>query len=328
MKIPTMQALRCGETGVESVEVRRVRPASGEVLVRVGAVAVDRRDGEPFVGPWPMHGDSAGGRTMGRHIAGTVVASGAGVDGWPTGRTVVLQPEVALRRGWFRPGLTHDGGLADYVVAPEAALVVLPNDFPLEVGAVLPLAARAHSSLTRLHVRAGKSVGVWGVGSLGKAAVALARAMGAAPIVAVDPDAAARDAALNLGADIALDPAESTIAEDLAGITAGRGLEVALHVAPDAEAAEQAWAALSSEGRAAMIGPAPVGGSERWDARILLGLARVDRDALPRIVHLVQRGRLRLATPPSLPGGLDAAARHLDRAVRGGAPMPAYVVAW
>lgn len=315
-----MQAVRTDGMVVEVEEVRRARPATGEVLVRVGAVAVDRRDGELAAGQRPMRVDASGRRTLGRHVVGAVATPGAGVDGWPLGRHVAVQPETALRRAWHVPGVEDEGGLAEYIAVPAEALVMLPRDLSLTEAAVLPLAARAHSMLTHAHLQLGESIAIWGAGSLGGSALAVARVMGAAPIVVVDPDPAARESALDLGADGVVDPDDSTTRDQVAAFTAGRGVDVALHAAPDAAAAEQAVAALAPDGRGILGGPVTgLGGVDRWDARTLSGPPRVGPASLPLLAHLAHQGRLRLPTPRELTGGLPGAAETLAAAVRGDA---------
>lgn len=322
-----MLTVRTDGTAVEVEEVRRVRPATGEVLVRVAAVAIDRRDGELAVGPHPLRLDARGGRTLGRHVAGTVAAPGAGVDGWPLGRPVALQPETAVGRGWHLPGVEHDGGLAEYLVAPATALVPLPRDLPLTVGALLPLAARAHSMLRQARIAPGEGVGVWGAGSLGGCAIAVARAMGAAPIVAVDPDPVVREAALDLGADVALDPADPDLEERIRSLTSGSGLDGSVHAASAAAAARLAVDALGPAGRAVLAGPVRgVGDHERWDGRTLSGPPRTAPESLPLVAHLAAAGRLRLPVPSELTGGLAEAAEHLDMAVRGRSALTPSIV--
>lgn len=325
MRAPVMQAVRTDGHEAELVEVRRARPATGEVLVRVTTVALDRRDAEPFAGPLHLRPDASGWRTVGRHIVGEVATPGAGVDGWPLGRPVVVSPEAVLRRGWFVPGVTHDGGLAEYVAVPATALVQLPRGISTEMATRLPLAARAHAMVERVALRPGESLGVWGAGALGSAVVAVARALGAAPIVAVDPDATARAAALELGADVALDPSGEDFAEDLA--TASPALDVVVHAAPDRGAAPAAVDAASSEGRVVLAGPADtVVPGKRWGTRLLTGPARVSPGSVQVVAHLLAHGRLHLPPPPERPGGLAAAATALDAALRGGHPLaPALV---
>lgn len=322
-----MQAVRTDGGAVEVDEVRRVRPATGEVLVRVGAVAIDRRDGEIGAGPGPLRPGARGRRTLGRHVAGTIAAPGAGVDGWPLGRPVAVQPETALRRGWHVPGVEHDGGLADYIVAPAAGLVPLPRDLSLAAGALLPLAARAHSMLGHARLGLGESIGIWGAGSLGGCAIAVARAMGAAPLVVVDPDPVARTAALDLGADVVLDPTDPGLGERVRSLTAGNGFDVVLHASPDAMVVPQAVDALAPDGRAVLAGPVSgIGLSERWDGRTLSGPPRTSPGSLPLLADLAQAGRLRLPVPSQLPGGLAAAALAIDDCVREQTPLVPHLV--
>lgn len=319
MRVPVMRAVRLGPSGVEVQELRRPRPASGEVLVRVGAVLVDRRDAEPESGPVPVVPDAHGRRTLGRHVVGTVAAPGAGVDGWPLGRPVALQPERQVRRGWYLPGVTHEGGLAEYVVAPAEALVPLPPGTSLPVGAQIPLAGRVESMLRHGGVVPGSAVGIWGGGSLGGVAVAVARLLGAAPVVVVDPDVAARSRAAELGADAALDPGDRGLESTLAGLTSRRGLDAVLHAAPDPDAARQAVSSLGAAGRAVLAGPATgLGGWSRWDGRTLSGPPRTDPGALQRLSLLADRGRLTLPEQAHHDGGLATAAALLGSAMSEG----------
>lgn len=69
-------------------------------------------------------------------------------------------------------------------------------------------------------VRAAEAVGVWGVGGLGVHAVQLLRAVGACPVVAVDPSPVARERAPAAGADAALDSAAPASATSSSGSSA------------------------------------------------------------------------------------------------------------
>jgi D-arabinose 1-dehydrogenase-like Zn-dependent alcohol dehydrogenase len=86
-------------------------------------------------------------------------------------------------------GVDYDGAWAEFVVVPHTALVAVPEGVPLEQAAIMadavgtPYAALTDSAA----LRPGESVGVWGAGGLGVHAIQLARAMGASPIIAVDP---------------------------------------------------------------------------------------------------------------------------------------------
>ncbi|CAI5469739.1 unnamed protein product [Closterium sp. Yama58-4] len=80
------------------------------------------------------------------------------------------------------------GGLADYCVAPASAVAPLPPALPLPEAAVMGCALfTAFGALRHAgDVRAGDTVAVVGAGGVGGSCVQVARAMGAASIVAVD----------------------------------------------------------------------------------------------------------------------------------------------
>ena len=326
MQVPMMSAVRDDGSHVRVEEVRRLRPASGEVLVRVAAVSVDRADAEPETGPWPVRFDTTPGRTLGRHLSGTVAAPGVGVEGWPLGRAVVVQPEFVSRGSWLRLGVEHDGALADYVSVPARALVPVPKGMEPSYAAQVVAATRVDSMLEHARLTAGESLGIWGGGALGAAAVVVARARGAAPIVVVDPDEDARAQGRDLGADVCLDPHVPDFAEHVRESVGGGGLDVALHLAPDARAAEQTLAALGPVGRGVLAGPARWVESPRWDARTLSGVPPLDPAALPRLLRLAALGRLVLPVRPRLDGGLGEAAHLLDAAVRTGSGVRPFVV--
>lgn len=299
-----MLAIRTDGTTPEVEQVRRVRPAAGEVLVRVTDVVIDRRDVELAKGGPGLRRGWDGRRTLGRHVTGVVAAPGAGVDGWPLGRAVALRPETVVRTGWHVPGATDDGGLAEYVAVPVGSLVQLPRGLPDDVATALPLAARAHGILERAGLRLGEAVGVWGAGSLGRSLVAVTRVMGAAEIVVVDPDPRAREAALALGADTALTPG------DLEGTALG--LDVVVHAAPDAGAVPGALAGLAPGGRAVLIGVTDAAaGVGDWGDRTVSGPPRTPSESLPLVARLAATGRLRLPVATRLQGGLGAAVEGL-----------------
>ena len=102
---------------------------------------------------------------------------------------------------------------------PWQAVVEVPDDVPLEQAAILADAvATPYAGLTeRGGLRQGESVGLWGIGGLGVHAVQIARMVGAAPIIALDPLPAARDRALEFGADHALDPTADGVEQEVLG---------------------------------------------------------------------------------------------------------------
>ncbi len=148
-------------------------PASGEVLVRVGAAGIDRGTVHLMTGT-PRAARLALGlrrpraryRTPGRDVAGTVVALGPGVDGWAVGDRVYG---------------TADGSCAELALVPLTRLSRRPERLPVEEAASVPVSGlTAHQAVRGSGVGPGQRVLVVGAsGGVGSFAVQLAVAAGA-----------------------------------------------------------------------------------------------------------------------------------------------------
>ena len=216
-----MRAVQALAGGVVEVrEVPRPEPGPGEVLVKVAGAGLCHSD------CMIRHSTAAFGRndgmTLGHETAGWRVDTGEpvivhaefGCGVCPTCRRGAERfcPMLAPSRGL---GQGHDGGMAEYIVAPARALVPLPdsvdpvNAGPLDDAALTPF----HAIRTSMPwLEPGNVVAVIGIGGLGHLAIQLLRAMSAATIVAVEKDEAKRAFAAELGADVVLDPADDAAA--------------------------------------------------------------------------------------------------------------------
>ncbi|HEX9824680.1 MAG TPA: zinc-binding dehydrogenase [Actinomycetota bacterium] len=254
--------------------------------------------------------------TPGHEASGTIVRTGSQVPGRPEGERVVLAggrpcgscprclsgrldecsaPEVM--------GFHYDGAWAEEVVVPLYALTAVPEGVPMEQAAILadavatPYAALADTA----GLRPAESVGLWGIGGLGTHALLLARLLGAAPIVAVDPIPEVRERALALGADVALDPAAPDLVARVREATGDLGLDVALDLVGSAAVVEQALACLGRGGRVVEVGmtfePLSVGPGVVFGFRgaSLRGHLGYGKRHLEELVRLVATGRLDLS---------------------------------
>lgn len=245
--------VRTREFAVKEVPVPR--PGPGEVLVRVAAAGICLSDVhliEGSLSPLFLEGPEV---TLGHEVAGTVAALGPGVGGWAEGARVLLQAGEQRNDLIYTRGVDYDGGWAQYALATATTLVAVPDDLPLEQACIMPDAVSTPwaSIVETAGVRAGQSAGVWGIGGLGAHAVQLLRLAGAAPIVAVDPVPAARQRALEFGADLALDPADD-VAAAVRQLTGGPGLAYAFDFAGVAAVREQAVDALDRAGALVLVG--------------------------------------------------------------------------
>ncbi|MEU4348205.1 zinc-binding dehydrogenase [Streptomyces sp. NPDC023838] len=102
-------------------------------------------------------------------------------------------------------------GFAEYAIVDRSSAVVIDEDVPFDVAAVLGCAMLTGFGAVRntAGVSAGDSVTELGLGGVGQAAVLGAVSCGASPVVAVDPVAGKRELALALGASHACAPDEA-----------------------------------------------------------------------------------------------------------------------
>ena len=154
-------------------DLTKPKPASDEVLVQVGAVAVnpiDRRlrNGELqdfFKREWPI--------IPGWDVAGRIVEVGDEVTNWQPGDDI-----VGLAFTW----ILHHGAYAEYVPVKVASIAPKPERFSFVEAAALPLVSlTAWESLAEYaNLQAGQSVLIQaGAGGLGSVAIAIAKYLGA-----------------------------------------------------------------------------------------------------------------------------------------------------
>ena len=177
-----------GPEALAVTEMEKPRPGQGEVLVRVEAAGVNFTDtGQRAgsLGPMPLP------LVMGGEVAGTVEALGAGA------RDVAVGARAAV------PLFAHGrmGGYAEYVVAPAAALVPLPDGVGAADAVALMVQGMTALHMARRFPMTGKRVFIHAAGGgVGSLLLQLARHQGAAKILAGASGAAKLD---GLGADIA-----------------------------------------------------------------------------------------------------------------------------
>ncbi|MFE9059920.1 zinc-binding dehydrogenase [Streptomyces mutabilis] len=282
-------------------EVPRPQPGPGEVLVKVEAAGVCLSDVHLIDGtltPLLLPGDTV---TLGHEVSGTVAEVGPGVTAWSPGQRVVLYAGEVRDGVTYTRGVDYDGGWAEYALSAETALTLLPDAIPFEQGAIIPDAVSTPwGAITETGaVRPAEAVGVWGVGGLGVHAVQLLRAVGACPVVAVDPNPVARERALAAGADLALDSADPELAQVVRAATGGAGLAAAFDFAGVPPVREQALSVLAPKGRLVLVGltdkPLTVRDGTRFSylQQRILGHYGSDMPvALPQLLRLIEGGRL------------------------------------
>ena len=315
--------LDTGKFVVEEVPVPV--PGLGEVLIEVKAAGVCLSDLHLIDGTLSPLFATSDTVTVGHEVSGVIHTLGTDLKrDLAVGTRVTLQAgqscgrcaDCARRRpctqGLTR-GFDYDGGWAQYTVAREDTLVPIPDDLPFDQAAIIPDAVSTPYAalVATAQVRPAQSVGVWGARGVGAHSVRLARLVGAAPIIAVDPLPGARERALAFGADLALDPTADDFAEQVLQATAGRGLDFAFDCAGVPAVREQAAAVLGQQGALVLVGitPHPLTISEGMGFNYLMKQVLGHYGSAPQhideLVRLASNGRLDLA--PSITDHLPLA---------------------
>ncbi|NKB66565.1 MAG: zinc-binding dehydrogenase [Candidatus Latescibacteria bacterium] len=105
---------------------------------------------------------------------------------------------------------------------------ILPDGIPWQAAVCLDPADFALGAVRDGHVRLGDAVVVFGLGAIGLLAAQLARLAGAYPVIAVDPLERRRQAALDCGADLALDPSQVDAGLEIKKATGKRGADICI----------------------------------------------------------------------------------------------------
>ncbi|CAI5521672.1 unnamed protein product [Closterium sp. Naga37s-1] len=194
------------------------------------------------------------------------------------------------------------GGLADYCVVPATAVAPLPPALPLPEAAVMGCALfTAFGALRHAgDMRAGETVAVVGAGGVGGSCVQVARAMGAASIIAVDVGEDKLQRCRALGATHTVNAAKEDVVEAIRAITGGRGVDVAVEALGRAETFGQTVHAVRDGGRAVMVGIAAAGTTAavditrlvRRNIKIIGSYGAKARSDLPVVVALAAAGRV------------------------------------
>lgn len=320
----TMRAARLNvRTGTLEVgDVPRPVPGRGQVLVRVRAAGVCLSDVHLIDGslrPLLLEGDVV---TLGHEVSGVVEELGPEVAGAAVGDRVALQAGQIDRSGrTLTRGVDYDGGWAEFALADEDTLVPLPDGLPFDQAAIVPDAVSTPwaAITSTADVGPAEAVGVWGAGGLGAHAVRLLRLVGAAPVVAADPDPRARERALAFGADAALDPSAPGFLKAVRALTGGRGLDAAFDFAGAPAAREQALRALGEHGRLVLVGlsgePVVIKDGNRFSyfKQRVLGHYGSEPEHVVELVELLDAGRLDLADSISGTLGLEDAPAAVER---------------
>jgi len=210
----------------------------GEALIRTRACGICSGD----VMGWYMKKKAP--LVFGHEPAGEVIEVGPGVTDFRPGDRVFVHHHApcftcrSCRRGEFvqcatwRASRIVPGGMAEYFLVPKENLsgdtLRLPDELSFAAGSLIEPTACVVKSLRKSGLHAEERVFIIGLGIMGQLHVALARHAGTENIIGTDFVPYRREKALQLGADLALDPTAGKIEDQLRDSTKGEMAEIVI----------------------------------------------------------------------------------------------------
>jgi L-iditol 2-dehydrogenase len=275
----TMKAWVLGDPEQLSLVQKRVPvPKKAEVLVRVDAIAICATDldvissGPPAMiqGGLPFNKNF----TPGHEYMGTVVALGPGVDEFAIGDRITVEIHAGcgqckrcrmgmytsclnyglnygdVDKGHRANGFTTDGGFAEYAVNNINTLIKISDDMSDEEATLVVTAGTSMYGLTELGgLIAGESIVVMGPGPIGLLGVAVAKSLGASPVILTGTRDNRLQTGIELGADHVVNVRNQDPVEAVRRITGGKGVDYVLECSGAPDAINEAGRMLNRGGK-------------------------------------------------------------------------------
>ena len=253
-------------------------PQRAEVLVRIDAVAICATDleiishGPPSLiqGGLPFNKNF----TPGHEYMGTVVALGPGVDQVAIGQRVTVEIHAGCgqckrcREGMYTSchnygmnygdvdkghranGFTTDGGFAEYAINHINTVIPVHDEMSDEEATLVVTAGTAMYGLTELGgLVAGESVVVTGPGPIGLLGVAVAKALGAQPVMLTGTRDNRLELGRQLGADHVINVKKEDAVEAVRRLNGGKGVDYVLECSGAPQAVNEAVRMVNRGGK-------------------------------------------------------------------------------
>lgn len=254
------------DVGLEVCEVAEPTCGAQEVVIRVVRASICGTDLHIY------HWDAwARSRlhpplVVGHEFCGYVEAVGEGVSHLRVGDFVAAESHIVCghcvpcRLGQAHVclntrilGVDVNGGFAPYVAIPAANAQRTDPSLPPEVATVQEPLGNAVHAVSAADVR-GATVLITGCGAIGLFSIAVAKALGAARVIATEVRPYRAELALQMGADMVLDPTRDDVLSHIQRATDGLGVDVALEMSGHPSAIELITHAIRPGGEISLLG--------------------------------------------------------------------------
>jgi threonine 3-dehydrogenase len=243
------------------------KPAAGpgEVLIRVRHAGVCGTD--LHIADWDAW---AQGRinpplVVGHEFAGEIAGLGAGVTEFQVGQLVTAEGHIVcghcqqcrtgnghICKNTRIIGVDRDGAFAEFIVMPATNVLTL-DGIPTEIGAIMDPMGNAFHTVLEAEIP-GSTVFIVGCGPIGCFAVGIAKAAGAAKVIASDVNPNRLALAKKMGAHVVINAAQDDVVRAVLAETGGEGADVVCEMSGVPAALHQAFAAVRMGGRVQLLG--------------------------------------------------------------------------
>jgi len=324
---------------VQDMAVPRI--ADDEILLRTASAFICGTDmrilqnGRDDISP-------ASPRVLGHELSGTVERVGQAVRGLAQAARVAVAPNMGcavcdlcvsghthLCENYQALGIQLDGGFAEYVRIPAAALrqgnvIELPEEVSFEDAAIAEPLSCVYNGFERCDIRLGDSVLVIGAGPIGILHAKLARAAGAAPVIVTDIKEE-RLAVCRELVDGAVTVGPADLKDLVATLTRGQGVGACITACASGEAQTLSLELTAVNGKVCLFGGLPKGRSVvpldtnlvHYKQLQVTGTTRASIRQFRKVIHLIAQKVIALDGMVTARFSLDDIDQAMSLAARG-----------
>ena len=265
------------EAGIWLEQVPVPEPCPNDVLIKVKKTAICGTDMHIYnwdawaqeTIPVPM--------VVGHEFYGKIVDIGSAVKKYHVGQRVSGEGHIVcgvcrncragrgqLCRNTIGVGVNRPGAFGEFLSIPEHNVVVIPDDVPDEIAAILdPFGNAVHTALSFDLV--GEDVLVTGAGTIGIMAAMVAGRSGARNVVITDINPVKLELARTMGLKNTIDTSKQDLADVMKSIGMTEGFDVGLEMSGAAPAFRDMIDKMNNGGRIAVLGIAPAAFEIDWN---------------------------------------------------------------
>lgn len=249
-----------GTLGMKDVPIPEPKPE--EVRIKIAYASICGSDPHILrgdLGPMRQHIMSCLPMRTGHEISGVIDAVGvaAAAHGFKVGDRVTANYTKPCgtchwchtgREGLCQQAKASADGMAEYVCWHMSQVYQIPDNVTLRQACMTEPMTIALNAVQTAQVSFGKSVAIFGGGGIGLMALQLSRCAGASKVMVFELSEHRRKMALQLGADMAMDPNDAGVAEAVSRMTDGRGFDCIIDSSGASSAAQSTLDMLAPDG--------------------------------------------------------------------------------